>query len=342
MAKTSLQIIVLSLLQSGHGPWSIADIVRQGGTGVSTRTLRRWLSGWVEEGLLARSGKGRATRYEFIARYDDVTEPGFLRGLDDDLRRDLLAQVRDLWTHNSTALEGNTLSLGDTHFILEEGLTVSGKPIRDHQEVIGHARAIDLLYLSLDEPLTADIVFALHKAVQTEALTDIYKPQGTWKLEPNGTYAIGPAGEQVFIEYALPVDVPSLMLEVIDTINAAESITVDNAHEMYARIHMGVVHIHPFWDGNGRVGRLLANIPLLREGLPPLTIPQADRRQYIRLLADYQIGVGQLSRSSGVWPEPAKLEDFADYCGAAYSSTSKLVAAAFAAQRRRALTNPAP
>lgn len=335
MAKDSLQIIVLSLIRSSDKPLSVGEITRRSGTDINPRTLRRWLSQWVEDGVLARSGKGRATRYEFIARDDGVPEPGFLHGLDQDLRRELLAQVRDLWTHNSTALEGNTLSLGDTHFVLEEGLTVSGKPLKDHQEVIGHARAIDLLYLSLNEPLTADIVFALHKAVQTESMTDIYKPQGAWKLEPNGTYAIGPDGEQVFIEYASPVDVPALFIEIMEAVNTADGVTVDNAHEIYARIHMGVVHIHPFWDGNGRVARLLANIPLLRAGLPPLTIPQADRRQYIRLLANYQIAVGQLSRSTGVWPEPALLDDFSEYCRSAYSATRELVAAAFAVQRRR-------
>lgn len=336
MAKHSLHVIVLSLLRSSGQPLSISDIARRCGTNISPRTLRRWLSDWVDEGVLARSGTGRATRYEFIAQDNDVAEPEFLHGLDDDLRRELLAQVRDLWTHNSTALEGNTLSLGDTHFILEEGLTVSGKPVRDHQEVIGHARAIDLLYLSLNEPLAADIVFALHKAVQTAPVTDIYKPQGAWKLEPNGTYAIGPGGEQVFIEYALPIDTPSLMLELIEAVNNADGITIDNAHEIYARIHMGTVHIHPFWDGNGRIARLLANIPLLRAGLPPLTITQADRREYIRLLANYQIGVGQLNRSTGVWPEPEKLHDFSEYCRANYSSTRDLVAAAFAVQSRRA------
>ena len=335
MAKHSLQVIVLSLLRSSRQPLSISEIARRSGADISPRTLRRWLSDWVDEGVLARSGTGRATRYRFITQDADAAEPEFLLGLDDDLRRELLAQVRDLWTHNSTALEGNTLSLGDTHFILEEGLTVSGKPVRDHQEVIGHARAIDLLYLSLNEPLTADIVFALHKAVQTAPVTDIYKPQGAWKLEPNGTYAIGPDGKQVFIEYALPIDTPSLMLELIEAVNSADGVAIDNAHETYARIHMGTVHIHPFWDGNGRIARLLANIPLLRAGLPPLTISQGDRRQYIRLLANYQIGVGRLRRSTGVWPEPEKLRDFSEYCRANYSSTRDLVAAAFAVQNRR-------
>jgi Fic family protein len=335
MAKHSLQVIVLSLLRSSRQPLSISEIARRSGADISPRTLRRWLSDWVNEGVLTRSGTGRATRYKFITQDDDAVEPEFLHGLDDDLRRELLAQVRDLWTHNSTALEGNTLSLGDTHFILEEGLTVSGKPVRDHQEVIGHARAIDLLYLSLNEPLTADIVFALHKAVQTAPVTNIYKPLGAWKLEPNETYAIGPDGEQVFIEYALPIDTPSLMLELIEAVNSADGVAIDNAHETYARIHMGTVHIHPFWDGNGRIARLLANIPLLRAGLPPLTISQGDRRQYIRLLANYQIGVGRLRRSTGVWPEPEKLRDFSEYCRANYSSTRDLVAAAFAVQNRR-------
>ena len=63
-----------------------------------------------------------------------------LAGLDPDLRAGLMAQVRDLWTHGSTALEGHTLTLGETKFVIEEGLTVGGKPLKDHQEVVGHAR----------------------------------------------------------------------------------------------------------------------------------------------------------------------------------------------------------
>jgi Fic family protein len=62
-----------------------------------------------------------------------------LAGLDPDIQRSLLAQVRDLWTHGSAALEGNTLTLGETKFVIEEGLMVSGKPLKDHEEVVGHA-----------------------------------------------------------------------------------------------------------------------------------------------------------------------------------------------------------
>lgn len=65
--------------------------------------------------------------------------PHYLQTLDPDLRATLHTQLRDLWTHTSTALEGNTLTLGDTAFVLREGLTVAGKPLKDHQEVVGHA-----------------------------------------------------------------------------------------------------------------------------------------------------------------------------------------------------------
>ena len=67
----------------------------------------------------------------------------FLNDLDKDLRKALLIQLRNLWTHTSTAIEGNTLTLGETAFVLEKGLTISSKPLRDHEEVVGHARAID-------------------------------------------------------------------------------------------------------------------------------------------------------------------------------------------------------
>ena len=70
----------------------------------------------------------------------------FLQDLDNDIRDALLAQLRNLWTHTSTAIEGNTLTLGETAFVIEEGLTISGKPLKDHEEVVGHAKAIDLVY----------------------------------------------------------------------------------------------------------------------------------------------------------------------------------------------------
>ena len=113
----------------------------------------------------------------------------FFKHLDSDLKTALKAQLRDLWTHTSTALEGNTLTLGETKFVIEEGLTVSGKPLADHQEVVGHARAIELIYVMVGKTEIEDSdLFELHKAVITQVVVDIYKPVGGWKKEPNGTY----------------------------------------------------------------------------------------------------------------------------------------------------------
>jgi len=342
MARKIHHQAALFVLKRSPGSLSAVEISRRAGPAVPQRTLRRWLSEWVAEGLITRSGVGRATRYQSVTAAGDDTDPatspmGFLRGLDSDLKRELLAQIRDLWTYTSTALEGNTLTLGDTHFILQEGLTISGKPIKDHQEIIGHSRAIDLLYRCLNEPLTESMIFEIHKAVQTEQVTDIYKPNGAWKVEPNGTHAVAVDGRQVFIEYAMPSTVPVLMTEIIEFTNSVniDSISEDSAHECYSKIHMGIVHVHPFWDGNGRIARLLANIPLLKAGRPPLTIPAEQRRNYLQLLADYQITIGQLDDRTGVWPEKSLLVDFNRFCESCFGSIQEMVVAAFNLQKKR-------
>jgi fido (protein-threonine AMPylation protein)/DNA-binding transcriptional ArsR family regulator len=337
MAHKSKKLAALAILKQLAEPVGISMLAARLGP-VPARSLRRWLNAWVEEGVIEKSGQGRATRYRYcLAEADPTASLAFLAGLDSDLRQSLLKQLRDLWTHNSTAIEGNTLTLGDTHFVLEEGLTISGKPLKDHQEVIGHAKAIELLYQALSEPLSEPFIFNLHTAILTEKITDIYKPIGAWKVEANGTYAITEGGSQTFIEYALPVHVPGLMSELVNYVNSidTESLNLNNAHQYYARIHMGIAHIHPFWDGNGRIARLLANLPLLKAGLPPLVIPQEQRREYIQALANYQISVGQLDETSGIWPSASHLEDFTHFCASIYSTTRVLVDNAHELQLKR-------
>ncbi|MCG5510074.1 Fic family protein [Ectothiorhodospira lacustris] len=260
-----------------------------------------------------------------------------LDGLDRDLQQSLLRQIRDLWTHTSTALEGNTLTLGETKFVIEEGLTVSGKPLKDHQEVMGHARAIELIYQGLGGTVTESHLFTLHRAVQSETVTDIYKPFGTWKVEPNGTYAVTDEGRQTFIEYASPEDVPALMTEWLAELNrlAAEPLSETDAVDAYARLHLGFVHVHPFWDGNGRMARLLSNIPVLRSGHLPVVIDVRDRKAYIDILAQYQLASGQLTAKTGVWPTEAQEAPFRAFCQRSYQATRHLVEQASEHQARR-------
>ncbi len=253
----------------------------------------------------------------------------FWDGLDDDLKQSLLKQLRNLWTHTSTALEGNTLSLGETAFVIEEGLTVSGKPLKDHQEVVGHARAIDLIWNDIGRAngMTKEDLFALHQAVQTERILDIYKPVGNWKVEYNGTTAFTEDDQQVFLEYAAPEAVPVLMDLWLEMLNGflKQNLDPEEALLTYVELHVSLVRIHPFFDGNGRMARLLANLPVIHSGWPPILIPKETRREYIRLLSKYELTVGIPKAGEPLLPNKELLADFTHFCRIAWQSSLKLV-----------------
>jgi Fic family protein len=254
----------------------------------------------------------------------------FFNNLDNDLRKALLIQLRNLWTHTSTAIEGNTLTLGETAFVLEEGLTIAGKPLKDHQEVVGHARAIDLVYDCLQKGRTfaeADL-FALHKAVQTEVVIDVYKPVGGWKKEPNSTVGVVD-GKQVIFEYGPPADVPRLMAEwfklYAELCQAVKPGDDQQALTAYVRLHISFVRIHPFYDGNGRLARLVANLPVLMAGLPPIIIPREQRKAYIDALSAYHFAVGQIRAGDELVPESERMQPFTELCAVAWQALMDLV-----------------
>ena len=148
--------------------------------------------------------------------------PFIFTGLDSDLKQHLVNGLKALWTHHSTALEGNTLTLQETHFVLSEGLTISGKSLADHNEVVGHARAIDLLFEMVKPshgPITHSDIFLLHKSIQTESVFDIMSPVGGWKVEPNGRYAYNKDNRMTFHSYAHPDYLPKLMDEWCEALN---------------------------------------------------------------------------------------------------------------------------
>jgi len=172
----------------------------------------------------------------------------FLKGLTATKQRELLQRLKVEWTYTSNALEGNTISLGDTQFIIEYGLTIKGKLIQEHIEVIGHALAVDLVYELLEkDTLEKPDIFNLHEAVQTQVVMDIYRTIGNWKKEDNGRY-IKTEEELIYMEYPKPEYIEHLMQLWLRDFNVQnELINEQQAIHAYTRLHLAFTSIHPFF-----------------------------------------------------------------------------------------------
>lgn len=265
----------------------------------------------------------------------------FYDHLDADIKTILLTQVRNLWTHNSTSLEGNSLTLGETDFILQEGLTIPGKPLKDHNEIYGHAKAIELIYgfLNTVNLLTNQDLFQLHKTILTARITDIDQPVGQWKNQSNFTNYVDDNHKQVWREYPAPPYIDLLMRQWLDKLNIYMTTALDRdaAAIAYADCHLSFVTIHPFFDGNGRMARLLANLPVLNSGLPPIVVPQEDRFRYKRCLSDYQNTVENLPdlNDLSLLPENDLKQQFITVCQSYWEQTMALLDEANAMQKKR-------
>jgi Fic family protein len=233
-------------------------------------------------------------------------------------------ELKVRWTYNSNSIEGNTISEGDTAFIIEYGLTVKGKSVREHNKVLGHSRAIDIIYNYLDSDiLILQNVFDLHTAIQTNIVIDIECPIGAYKIIENGRY-IRVDGKKVFQPYPHPDDVSCLMdiwiKEFSDT--SKQNISLDESIRKYTRSHIGFTSIHPFFDENGRVARLLANIPMLKNGYLPLIISTDNRDEYIELLSIYNLNVQKLnSKSDEVIEENIYFENIYEFFKSEYQNS---------------------
>lgn len=100
-------------------------------------------------------------------------------------------------------------------------------------------------------------------------------------------------------------------------------------------LHAAFVRIHPFWDGNGRMARLLANIPVLKAGLPPIIIPKERRREYIKALSIYHLAVGTIKARDELLPAIEQLDEFKRFCQEYWSESMRLVEEVHKKQRAR-------
>jgi Fic family protein len=244
-----------------------------------------------------------------------------------DIRESLIKQFTALWTHESTAIEGNTLTLGETVKVLELGLTISGKSLKDHEEVYGNAKAVELIYdLLKAEKITEDDLFNLHRCVMQKSAIDSLRPVGGWKRDYNGTTGVRD-GKPVYMEYAKPDDTPGLMARWIREFNRKLNTATSPAKAInaYAWTHLSFVRIHPFFDGNGRIARLIPNLPLLKGGNPPLLISPHRRAEYIDLLWNYQNAVGVIQRKDQLLPSHAAIPAFKSFLREEWKESLRLI-----------------
>jgi len=320
----SCKIRVLKFVCHAEQPVAISDIKTATHFNVDNRTVQRWLNNAAAQGLVTISGQ-RKTRKYIGVKQPVVPQFSFLKGVSSAKQQEFLGMLRTLWTHHSTALEGNTLSLGETQFILHEGLTVSGKPLKDHKEILGHATAIDLLYDMLTSQLTIDKIKQLHKAVQTDIIFDIDKPYGDFKVVPNGTYLLLDNEPNRYHAYSRPADVPKLMQELVAYIESCQPKSIEQAIPLYATAHLVFGQIHPFWDGNGRLARLIANLILLKAGFAPVVIPSSRRLEYITILSQYSAQHPAPTPGEPLFNQGETLDAFIEFCQSCYQDTLDLI-----------------
>jgi Fic family protein len=193
------------------------------------------------------------------------------------MQNSLLQQVRNYYkiglTYSSNALEGNSLTETETKILLEDGLTVGGKPIRDYYEATGHAKAYDYIYTLMQgaEIGEAQIktIHRLFYSLIDEAQAGQYRQS---KVIISGSkYSLPP-----------PESLEPLMHGFSLWLSSQEKLL--HPVEFAAKAHKEFVFIHPFIDGNGRVARLLMNLCLIRQGYTMAIIPPVLRGEYIALL----------------------------------------------------------
>jgi len=181
------------------------------------------------------------------------------------------------FTYHSNAIEGNTLTLQETAMILNEGITIDKKPLKDHLEAVGHKEA----YLYVEElvkekvPLSEKVIKDIHSLV----LMDRRNDRGIYRRIPVTIMGADHTPPQPYL----------VSIQMEQMIAKYEQMAAMHIVEKVAIFHLEFEAVHPFIDGNGRTGRLLLNLELMKEG-PPINIKYGDRRRYYNCFTSYHAG----------------------------------------------------
>ncbi|MBF1337551.1 MAG: Fic family protein [Leptotrichia sp.] len=177
------------------------------------------------------------------------------------------------YTYNSNAIEGNTLTLRETDLVLR-GLTIDRKPLKDHMEAVGHKEAFEFVseLVKQNEPLSERIIKQIHFLVLVGNKDD----RGVYRKVP--VRIMGAKHEPV-----QPYMIEPKMEELLKKLMEGKEHIITKL----ARFHIEFEGIHPFIDGNGRTGRLLVNLELMKAGYPPIDIKFTDRMEYYKAFDEY-------------------------------------------------------
>ncbi len=180
------------------------------------------------------------------------------------------------FTHNSTAIEGNTLTLLETKVLLEDGISIGGKELREIYEVVNHKKAYGYVKKCIEEIRLLDetIVKDIHEILTAGIIQGgIYRNQ---EVRISGAGHVPPAGNDMY-------------LQIKNFFTDLQYKRDMNPIELAAWTHAEFVRIHPFIDGNGRTSRLIMNYQLMIHGFLPISIAKEDRLNYYNALEEYAI-----------------------------------------------------
>ena len=177
------------------------------------------------------------------------------------------------YTYNSNAIEGNTLTLRETDMVLR-GLTIDKKPLKDHMEAVGHKEAFDYVreLVQQQAPLSESLIRQIHYLV----LADKKDDRGVYRRVP---VRIVGAGHEPVQPYLIEPKMEQLLHDYFES--------TEHIIRKLARFHIEFERTHPFIDGNGRTGRLLVNLELMKAGFPPVDIKFTDRLSYYDAFEEY-------------------------------------------------------
>ncbi|MDF2379104.1 MAG: Fic family protein [Candidatus Gracilibacteria bacterium] len=211
-----------------------------------------------------------------------------------DLLQDKLDQLNDLrpispimlqklkekfqveMTYNSNGIEGNTLSLNETYWVFQEGITVKGKSLKEHLEVKDHKKALEKLYDLIENPSELDFTEKLVKDMH-QTVVNMSEEEDDYEYRKTDVFIAGSDHKP---------SAPDQIKKEMQQLLRWSRDHADDYHfiEFAALFHHRFAQIHPFLDGNGRTARLLMNLLLMREGYPLVIILKNDRQKYYRAL----------------------------------------------------------